>query len=275
MSSRTVYDSSKLPPPFVAELHHFWEYRSLIRLLVSRELTVRYKRSVLGAWWTLLNPLLNIAVFWFVFSTLFGRDGSDEVPFIVYLTTGILISQLFSQGVIAAGSAITGARDTLVKVYVPPEVYSLAASLSAGINFFISLAALLVIQAVSGVPIPWTFALTPLSVLAMLMFVTGLGLIVASMAVVFYDVFELVGVLTLLVTYASATFYPISILPERWHWVFTVNPVYHHITLFRGLTYGGPIEPLNIIVVAASSLMALTLGVWIFSRSWRNVVVTL
>ncbi len=273
MTTTPVYDSAQRRVPF-AELRHFWEYRSLLRLLVTRDLTVRYKRSVLGVWWTLLNPMLTVAVFWLVFSNLFRSD-IEGTPFIVYLTTGVLLAQYFSQGIIAAGSGIVSSSGILVKVHVPPEIFSLSAATAAAVNFVISLLPLLVIQLTTGIGVPWTFPLTILSVLAMLMMVTGLGLIVASMAVVFYDVFDLVRVLAQLVTYMAATFYPLSILEPQLQFIIKLNPLFHHVDVFRALAYGAELGWISVTIVAVSSILSLTIGVYVFSRSWKNVVVGL
>ncbi len=271
--STPVYDSAQRRLPF-AELRHFWEYRGLIRLLATRDLTVRYKRSVLGVWWTLLNPMFMVLVFWVVFSQLFGRQAGD-VPFIVYLTTGILAAQYFTQGIIATGSAIVGSSSILVKVHVPPEVFSLAAGVAAAFNFLISLIPLIIMQIITGVGVPWTFGLVLLSTLAMLVLVTGLGLVVASAAVSFYDVFDLVRVLALLTTYLAATFYPLSIVPDGFVWIIKLNPLFHHIEVFRAFAFGAELGVLNVAAVVASTLVSLWLGIALFSRSWKNVVVTL
>lgn len=272
-SSVAVYDSAQRRRPF-SELRNFWQYRGLLRLLVARDITARYKRSVLGLWWTLLNPILTIGVLWMVFSNLFGR-GTDEVPFIVYLTAGVLLATYFSQGVIAAGGGIVGSREILIKVHVPPEIFSLAAGLAAAINFLLALIPLVGVQLIAGSGVPWTFLLIPISVVAMLMVVTGVGLVVASAAVVFHDVFDLVGVLTLLISYLAATFYPLDIVPDRFLIFVKLNPLWHHLTLFRFFAYGGPVSWWNVLVTVGSGLLALTLGVWIFSRSWKNLVVAL
>ncbi len=272
-TSVPVYDSAQRRRPF-SEVRNFWEYRGLIRLLTGRDLTVRYKRSVLGVWWTLLNPLFTVGVFWVVFSKIFDRP-SDDAPFIVYLTAGILLASFFSQGVIAAGSGIVSSRGILIKVHVPPEVFSLAAAVAAAVNFIIALVPLVIMLLVTGTGIPITFPLILVSALAMLLFVTGLGLIVASIAVMFHDVFDLVRVLSLLATYLAATFYPLDIIPSSLQIFIKLNPLYHHIRTFRAFAYGGDFSWLSAGAVTLSSLIALVLGVWIFSRSWKNVVVGL
>lgn len=268
-----VYDSDQRRAPF-AELRHLWRYRSLLRLLVARDLTVRYKRSVLGVWWTLLNPLLTVGVLWLVFSQLFSR-GPSEVPFIVYLTSGVLVASFFSQAVNAAGAGVINNRGILARVYVPPEVFSFAAAIAGSANFAISLIPLVIIQLVQGVGIPFEFLLVPLSTLFLLMLVAGLGLVVASVAVLFFDVFNLVGVLTTLITYLAATFYPLDMVPAKFHLIIKLNPLYHHLTLFRAYAYDEWFSWTSFGISAVSGVVALIIGVWVFSRNWRNVVVSL
>jgi ABC-type polysaccharide/polyol phosphate export permease len=158
---------------------------------------------------------------------------------------------------------------------VPPEVFSLAAALAAAANFAISLVPLVIIQIIQGVGVPLGFVLVPVSVFFMLMLVTGIGLAVASVAVMFYDVFDLVRVITTLVTYMAATFYPIDVVPERWQLLIKLNPLYHHLVVFRSFAYGDWFSWTSFIIAGATGLAALAFGVWVFSRNWRNVVVSL
>jgi ABC-2 type transport system permease protein len=107
-----VYDSAQARRPLITELQNLWTYRGLIRLLVGRELTVRYKRSALGVWWTLLNPLITTAIMWLVFGQLFGSRFGDTgaEPYVLYLLAGVLFMTFFSQALLATGAAITGRR---------------------------------------------------------------------------------------------------------------------------------------------------------------------
>ncbi|MFN2487787.1 MAG: ABC transporter permease, partial [Acidimicrobiia bacterium] len=162
------------------------------------------------------------------------------------------------------------------KVYVPAEVFSFATALAAAANFMISLAPLLIVQLIAGVGIPWTIVLSPIPVVAMLALVTGLGMLVAAAAVRFYDVIELTRVLVVLLTYATPVFYPISIIPERFLGLVYANPLFSYLEVFRSLFYRGEVPPLwQWAVVVGSAILALGIGVWAFSRSWRNLVSSL
>jgi len=276
MTSTYVYDSDQPRRPIATELTNLWAYRGLLKLLVTRDLTVRYKRSTLGVWWTLLNPLLTMSVLWIVFSQFFRFDVPGNVPYIVYLLSGILLITFFSQGVIATGSSIVNSASVLSKVYVPAEVFSVAASVAALVNFTISLIPLLAIQLIVGVGIPWTVLLVPIPAFFLLLLVAGLGLLVASAAVYFYDVLDLTAVLTQLVGYLTPTFYPISIVPERFLPLIYANPLYSYLAIFRGFMYEGVFAPTwTFVMMIGSAVIVLLLGVWVFTRSWKNLVVVL
>jgi ABC-type polysaccharide/polyol phosphate export permease len=277
--SMPIYDSALARRPLISEFQNLWSYRGLVRLLVNRELTVRYKRSALGVWWTLLNPLLTTAIMWVVFGQIFGggRFGTTgDEPYVLYLLAGVLMITFFGQGLLATGAAITGSASILTKVYVPAEVFSFATSIAGAANFVISVIPLLAVQLIVGTGIPWTVVLAPIPVAAMLALVTGLGMLVAAAAVRFYDVVELTRVGVTLLTYATPVFYPVSIIPERFLPFVYANPLYSYLEVFRSLMYRGEIPPLwQWVMVLASALVALALGVWLFSRSWRSLVSSL
>ena len=270
-----VYDSDELRKPLISEFRNLWQFRGLLRLLVTRDLTVRYKRSALGVWWTLLNPLLTMAVLYVVFSQIF-RFQIPGVPFAVYLLSGILIITLFAQGVNSTGAAMVNNAGVLSKVYVPAEVFAFSSGVAAAANFVISLLPLFAIQLITGVGVPWTALLIPLPLIMLLAFTIGVGLLVAAAAVYFYDVLDLTNVFLQLVSYLVPTFYPIDMIPPRFLPIVQINPLYSYLKVFRGFVYEGTFAPgWNFVVIAVSSVVMLGLGVWVFSRSWKNLVVLL
>jgi ABC-type polysaccharide/polyol phosphate export permease len=273
--SATFYDSSELRKPLVGELRNLWVYRGLLRLLLARDLTVRYKRSALGVWWTVLNPLLLSGILWLIFGQFF-RFPTPGVPYIVYLLSGVLLATFFAQAVVASGSAIVNSASILSKVYVPPEVFSFSSVLAAAVNFVVSLLPLFIVQVATGVGIPLTVLLIPLPVLAMIALVAGLGLLVAAAAVYFYDVLDLTAVLIQMLVYLTPTFYPIAIVPDRFLWIIHANPLYSYLLVFREFAYEGSFAPAwAFAVMAGSALLVMATGVYVFSRSWKRLVVVL
>ena len=128
-------------------------------------------------------------------------------------------------------------------------------------------------QLIAGVGIPWTVLLTPIPALAMLAFVSGLGLLIASAAVFFYDVLDLTRVGVQLVTYLTPMFWPISIIPVDQQWLLRFNPLFSYLEIFRGFMYRGEFaEWWAFVIMFGSALLMLVLGVWVFARSWRQML---
>lgn len=270
-----IYDSAKRLPPLAAELHNLYAYRGLLRLLVVRDITLRYKRSILGVWWTLLNPLLTTGVLWLVFSRVF-RFETPGVPFIVYLLSGVLVVNYFSQGLTSVSSSLVASAGILTKVYVPPEVFAMSAAAAACVNFLLSLVPLLVIQVLTGTGIAWTAVLLPVPAVCVLALITGAGLLVATAAIRFADALDLVGIFVILLGYLTPTFYPLSIVPPDFRVVIYCNPLYSYVEVFRQLVYGGTFAPLwNWVVMVGTAGVALALGAYVFSRKWSSLAASL
>ncbi len=274
MTPVSHYDSDQPRRPVISEIANLRRYRGLLALLVRRDLTVRYKRSMLGVWWTLLNPLLTVAVMWAVFSTVFRFEIPGDVPYVVYVLSGVMLITFFSQGVVASGSSIVDSAGILSKVYVPAEVFAVAPALAALVNFGINILLLLVVQLIAGVGVPLTAWLAPVPLLFLAMFVAGLGMMVASLAVAYRDVLDIVGVLLTLAMYATPGFYPVTIIPDRFLYLVYMNPLYSYLEVFRGLIYGGSFAPGWMwAMMVITSGVALLGGAWTFSRSWRRLAV--
>ncbi len=272
----SYYDSDSARKPVASEVMNLWAHRGLIRLIVTRDLTVRYKRSTLGIGWTLLNPLLTTGVMWLIFGNFFRFEMDSATPYVVYLLSGILLITYFAQAVMASGSAIVNSAGILTKVYVPPEVFPVSAAIAAAVNFMISVVILLVIQLAMGVGIPWTVVFVPIPVLAMLGLSAGLGLLIAAAAVHFFDVLDLTGVAIQLISYLTPTFYPLSFIPAHFQWIINFNPLYSYLTVFRELVYGNAgAEWWMWVYMFGSATVVLVVGVYLFSRSWRHLVVLL
>lgn len=269
-----VYDSDQRQTP-LAGVVQIWERRGLLRLLIVRDVSLRYKRSVLGPSWTLLNPLLTMTALWLVFSRVF-LVSAVGVPFAVYVLSGVVLMTFFQQAIATAGSSIVDSREVLSKVYVPAWAYALSAASAGAVNFMVSLVPLLVLQVVTGVGIPWTVLLLPLFCVPLLAFAAGCGLLVAAAAVRFYDVVDLTRVALFTAVYLTATFYPVSILSERARTAILLNPLYHYMVVFRGLVYEGRIPSTrSLVVVVGSAVVVSAVGMSVFVRSWRRLVVML
>jgi ABC-2 type transport system permease protein len=270
-----VYDSRVRETPVVSDLRAVWRYRGLLTLLVRRDVVLRYKRSALGIWWTILNPLLSMAVLWVVFSSVFGH-ADDEVPYVVYLISGLVVSTLFGQVLLGVASSMLASAPVLTKLHVPPAVFAIAAALAAAVNCLLSLIPMLGIMLVVGVlPSPSALLLfIPVGLLGLT--AMGIGLALAPLAARFQDTLDLCGVLITLATYLAPVFWPFDVAPERFRGLLQLNPLYHVLVSFRALLYQDGLGPWTAYVwMVSAALVAVVGGTWIFARTWRRSIASL
>lgn len=208
------------------------KYRFLLSQLVSRDFKTRYKRSVLGVLWSMLNPLLTMCVQYMVFSNLFKWDVDN---YAVYLLIGTVTFNFFSEATQAALSSITGSASLITKVYVPTYVFPIAKVLSSCINFCFSTLALYLIIFIQGIPLNIYHFLIPVMYVALIMFSCGIGLILSALMVYFRDTQFLYSVLIVLWMYLTPLFYPVDIIPENMMGIYSLNPLYQYVTFFRTL----------------------------------------
>lgn len=249
------------------------KYRFLIRQLVSRDFKTKYKRSVLGVFWSFLNPLLTMIVQYVVFSNLFRFD----IPhYPVYLIVGIVFFNFFSEATGMALTSIVGNASLITKVYVPKYIYPLTRVMSSVVNLVISLIPLLLVALVSGLRPTKAYLLMPFALVCLAVFCLGIGLLLAAAMVFFRDIQFLWGVLSMIWMYLTPIFYPASILPERVAWVLKVNPLYYFITFARTCVMDG-VSPEPIVYVQ-SFLMALgtlLVGALVFRKAQDRFVLYL
>ncbi|HVS01941.1 MAG TPA: ABC transporter permease [Thermoanaerobaculia bacterium] len=245
------------------------KYRDLLWTLVSRELTVRYKRSTIGFLWTMLQPMLSMIVLHVVFSAIFRFD-IQNYP--VYALAGILFWNFFSQSIIASMNSLRGNASLLSKLPVPHAVFPLATVVSGLINLSLAMIPLLVILVVTDHPLRPALLFLPVSILIAGLFTLGAGLLLAPMAVFFYDVVEIVGVLMTMMMYLTPVFYPMSIVPEHLRWLVRFNPVRSILEVFRDPIYYGKVPPLSHLAVASGiALVLFAVGCYSFSRSSHRI----
>lgn len=246
-------------------MRNLFRYRDLVGALVARELKVRYRRSMIGFVWTMLQPLLMMLVFHVVFSALFRFD----IPnYPVYALAGILFWNFFSQSIVSSMNSLRGNAQILQKLPVPKGVFPLATVLSGVINLLFALVPLLLLLVVTGHPLRPALLFLPVAIVVAALFTLGAGLLLSPLAVFFADVVELVGVLLTLLLYLTPIFYPKEIVPAAMLWLVRFNPVRSILEVFRDPIYQGEVPPLGHFAVAVGiALLALGAGAWAFRKS--------
>lgn len=261
------------PSALVKAITAMQKYRFLIKQLVDRDFKAKYKRSALGVFWSFLNPLLNMAVQYVVFSNLFRFD----IPYFpVYLLCGNVIFTYFSESCGMALTSIVGNASLITKVYVPKYIYPLTRILSSLINLLISMIPLIAVALISGL-LP-----TPAYILALYVFVClalfclGMGLLLSAAMVFFRDIQFLWGVLTTIWMYLTPIFYPVSILPEGIKGIVEANPLYYYVTFVRTCIMDGVSpEPAMYVQCLLYAIAALVTGAWVFKKNQDKFVLYL
>ncbi len=251
----------------------FRRYGYLLRQLVSRDFKSKYKRSVLGVLWSFLNPLLTMLVQYIVFSTLFK---SDIPNYPLYLLTGIVCFNFFSESTGMALQSITGNASLITKVYVPKYIYPLSRVLSSGINLLMSLIPLLLVMLLTWTPVRPAILLLPIGLICLVGFCLGIGLILSTMMVFFRDTQFLWGVVSLLWMYATPIFYPETIIPAKFMLIYKCNPLYHIIRFIRiVLIQGVSPEPKAYALCLIASFVPLVVGAAVFKKNQDKFVLNL
>ena len=276
MTTMKVYDSDDRQIPVISQVKSIYENRGLLHLLVVRDLTVRYKRSVIGVWWSLLNPLFTTAVFYFVFNTIFKSRLPGGPPFLPYLLCGVLLITLFNQGLTMGANAIASSAGVLTKVYVRPEIFAASASISSAINFLIGLAPLTVVLAIYHKTPTWHFPIVLLVVFCMVLFTTGLSLLLAIAYINFDDSRSLINIFLMALQYMTPIFYPITLLGPHTRNVIQLNPLTSFLQIFRH-EFGnvGVASLQNWMIMIGSSVITFIGSFYIFSKQWPKVVAKL
>jgi lipopolysaccharide transport system permease protein len=220
----------------IFRLRTLLKYRELFFQLVSRDIKLKYRRSILGYFWSVLNPLLTMVIMTIVFSAFFAR-GIQYFP--IYLLIGNMLFSFMTGAVSRSLSSVLGNAALLKKIYIPKYIFTLAAVTSEFITFLFSLGALIVVIIATGTPLTWRFIFILIPIVEQYIFCLGLGLFIDQDAVFFRDVQYIWHVFSTAWLYLSAIFYPVNILPD---WlrliVMRYNPMYFYIAMFRNFTIG-------------------------------------
>lgn len=251
----------------------FQRYGFLVKQLVARDFKTRYKRSILGVCWSFLNPLLTMTVQYVVFSTLFR---SDVPNYALYLLSGIVCYNFFSESTGLALTSITGNAALITKVYVPKYIYPVSRVLSSTVNLLLSLIPLLFVMIISGVKPRPAILLLPFGLSCLLVFCIGMGFLLSTLMVFFRDTQFLWSVISMLWMYMTPIFYPESIIPQQYMTLYKCNPLYHIIRFIRCILIDGvspaPRAYLYCLVV---SFVPLVVGAIIFKTKQDKFILNL
>lgn len=251
------------------DLRELWHYRDLLYVLTWREISVRYKQTLLGFAWAIIQPVMTMIVFT-IFLGKFARIPSDGIPYPVFSFLGLLPWTFFSGALTRSGTSLVANANLLSKVYFPRVLIPLSATLSALADFLIAFVVLFVLMAWYGIAPSWTsIYLIPLTVLTAIA-ATGVGMWLSALNVQYRDVQHAIPFLVQLWMYATPVVYPSSIVPEKWRPLFALNPLAGIIEGYRSATLGRPMDWRLLSISALATLVLTAIGFWRFRRMERT-----
>jgi ABC-type polysaccharide/polyol phosphate export permease len=248
-------------------------YRRVLWLLIVRDLKVRYAGSVLGYLWTVLDPLLMTAVYWFVFTQVFHRNARGEQPYIVFLILGLLAWQWFSSTVSDTTRALVSDSQLVRSTNIPREIWVLKTVGAKGLEYCLSLPVVVLFMVLYSTPPSRYVALYPLGIVIEAVLLTGIGLLLSCLTVLVRDLQRIVRIALRVGFYTSPVVYGLLSLTPHQRLVFTFNPLTGIIECFRALAFPSQFAGWGYVAAAAAlSLALLVAGLAVFHRSQAAVL---
>lgn len=251
---------------------NFMRYKDLLRELVVRDVKVKYKNSILGFLWTLLNPLMMMIVMTVVFSNLFARFSANG-NYAMYVISGQVIFSFFSEATSMSMQSIIQSGSLIKKIYIPKYIFPVSRVTSSLVNLLFSMVAVTIVAIATRQTISWTVVFCILSILYVYLFAMGVSLILSALAVFFRDMVHLYSVIIFAWMYWTPVVYPISIIPDNYMWFFRLNPMMYIVGHFREALLDGKIPTLQMnLTCIISCVVTLAIGLYVFYKSQDKFV---
>ena len=254
-------------------IQNFKKFQPLLEELVARDIKIKYRRSVLGVLWTLLNPLLMMIVLSVVFSNLFKFDVEN---FPLFILSGQVIFNFFSESTTNAMGAIVGNASLIRKIYVPKYLFVISRIFSSFINLMASFTALILVMVATRAELHWTVILVPIPLVLLAIFSMGIGLILSAITVKFRDIMYLYSVFMTVLMYLTPIIYPMSILPAWLTPIVKLNPITNILLMFRDvMMYNTIFDVKSIVIAVIEAGLALVIGLRVFYKEQDEFILNI
>lgn len=271
MTSPTSFRPVRIQPrnSWRLDLRELWEYRELLWILALRDIKVRYKQTVLGVLWVILQPLTAMSIFSLVFGHL-AKLPSDNLPYPIFVFTALLPWTFFANAVTSSGNSVVGSANLISKVYFPRLIIPLASIGGNLLDFAISCLILLVMMLFYGLGWSLNLLAAPVLVLALGFIALGVGTLLSALNVAYRDFRYVIPFLVQVWMFATPVVYPASLLPEDWRWVLYLNPMAGVVEGFRSAFLGRAFDVPGLGLSFIIGTLAFLVGVWHFNRVERR-----
>lgn len=247
------------------DLRQLWVYRELLYFLVWRDIKIRYKQTLLGASWAIIQPLFAMLLFTVFFGRL-ARIQSDGIPYPLFAYAGLLPWTFFANSLTNSGNSLVGNSTLITKVYFPRVIIPGAAVLAGLMDFAIAFLLLLPLLIYYRIALTWNLLLLPAFICQVTLLAIGVGMVLSALNVKYRDVRYALPVLVQLWLFASPVIYPVSMVPARWRWVLALNPMTGIIEGFRVSLFGGKLDPIIVLTSAGLTIVILIVSFLAFQR---------
>lgn len=271
MSDDAVVTKLKPSRGWVAlNIGELWEYRELLYFLTWRDIKVRYKQTVLGVAWAIIQPFFTMVVFSLFFGKL-ARIPSDGIPYPIFAYAALVPWSFFANGLNQSSNSVVGSANLIQKVYFPRLVAPISGVISGLLDFVLAFVVLLGMMLIYGIAPTLNILFLPLLILLSLVTALGVGLWLSALNVQFRDVRYTVPFLTQFWLFATPIAYPSSLLPDPWRTLYGINPMVGVVEGFRWALLGTDTAPGPIIIVSScAAMLALITGAFYFRRMERT-----
>jgi len=252
-------------PGFRLGLAELWRYRELLYFLTLRDVKLRYKQTLLGAAWAILQPLCAMLLFTLVFSRL-ARLPSDNIPYPLFAYAGLVPWTFFSNAITNAANSLVGSTSLVTKVYFPRLIIPAAPVLAGLVDLGIALLLLVPLLIYYRITLTWQLLFLPLFICLATLLAFGVGMLLAALNVKYRDIRYALPFLVQLWLFASPVIYPLSLTPPKWKWIFTLNPMTGIIEGTRSSLFGLPFDWTAIGVSLVVALFVIALAAFFFRR---------
>jgi lipopolysaccharide transport system permease protein len=254
-------------------LHEVWQYHELLYFFVWRDVKVRYKQTVIGIAWVVLQPLMAMGVFTLFFGHL-ARLPSQGLPYPVFYFTALVPWAYFTQALSHCTTVVVSNQHVITKVYFPRLILPIAAVCSGLLDFAIGFVVMLTLTLAYGIrPMAAAAVLLPLLIILALLTALGVGLWTSALNALYRDVTSIIPFLIQFWMLASPVAYPSSLVPERWRWLYGLNPMAGVIDGFRWALTGHGQPPGPMMLVSAAMVVVLLIGGLIFFQRMESNVI--
>ncbi len=247
------------------DLSELWHYRELFFLLVWRDLKVRYKQTLLGVIWAILQPASTAFIFTIVFSRI-AKFESGEIPYWLLALSGFTFWTFISSSVTFASNSLVHHKELVTKIFFPRMIVPASAVGAFFIDLLLTLLILFGGMAFYGAAITWKIVLVPIFLIFLLVLTISMSLLLAALNVRFRDVKFIIPFLLQVWLFLSPVFYPSDWIPEKWRYVFALNPVTGCIDGFRHILFGTQLDSFSLAISIAVTIVMFITAIYVFRK---------